>query len=435
MRRFIFILTAIILSGFSILSNQRTIPDTKENRILAAKQYLKAVPVEDIIEDVVENRALELPEDKRAKFKNLIQEETRLEAVRRIIVTVMIKHFNTAEIEALADFYEKPEGQSILHKYSEYTAELMPAIQEEILQAMSSVNAVKTDLFWPIRMKEYTADIADEKIIADYDFKNKGPQSVTIKSVSTSCGCTTAKLNKKVFQPGENGTITAIFYIGDRVGYHSELIKVETDEPEKPTVFLELRVTIPELLKITPRYLFWEVGKKAHPKTIQLSFPDNRNIRILGVESTSEIFDAKLIMDDLSKIYVVHLMPLSTSTPVNGKLYITAVVDSHTTRRFPVFLRILPSHPSKIDSTDSSSWSDVLWIDTGSLSDYNESHIPGAILLNEEKWNSQIETVINQWIPGAQIVVYCHRGCRSYQVAQRLREYGFNNIYVIVFVD
>ena len=42
------------------------------------------------------------------------------------------------EINALAAFYASPEGRSITKKFGAYIADVMPAIQEEMAQAMSS---------------------------------------------------------------------------------------------------------------------------------------------------------------------------------------------------------------------------------------------------------------------------------------------------------
>jgi rhodanese-related sulfurtransferase len=210
------------------------------------------------------------------------------------------------------------------------------------------------------------------------------------------------------------------------------VITVVTDEPEEPAVMLELRVEIPELMKMKPRFLFWEVGENTNPKEIRLSSPEEYKVEIMGVESISELFEAELFRDDTNGSHLLRVIPKATSEPINGKIFITAVIGTNTIRRFPVFLRVFPADKRKTDRQDISSWSDVLWIDTGSRVEYRESHIPGAIILNEDEWNNQIESVINRWTPQTRIVVYCHQDCRSYHVAQRLREYGLENIYIIV---
>lgn len=61
---------------------------------------------------------------------------------------------------------------------------------------------------WEKSVLERTAAPADEEAVVEYALTNVGPEAVTIQSVHSSCGCTTAALDKKVYQPGESGRIT-----------------------------------------------------------------------------------------------------------------------------------------------------------------------------------------------------------------------------------
>lgn len=67
---------------------------------------------------------------------------------------------------------------------------------------------------------------------------------------------------------------------------------------------------------------------------------------------------------------------------------------------------------------------DVLWVDARSEAEYVEGHWPGAILLNEDAWESYLGNFIVAWEPGQLVVVYCgEEACHSSQaVAQRLAE-------------
>ncbi len=77
---------------------------------------------------------------------------------------------------------------------------------------------------------------------------------------------------------------------------------------------------------------------------------------------------------------------------------------------------------------------EVLWVDARSRDDYEEAHVPGALLLNEDAWDDLLFDFFDRWHPGRKVVVYCgSRGCRaSHQVAERLREEtGDDEIYVL----
>lgn len=70
----------------------------------------------------------------------------------------------------------------------------------------------------------------------------------------------------------------------------------------------------------------------------------------------------------------------------------------------------------------------VLWVDARPDAQYEADHIPGAILLNEDRWNELLPLVQSKWVEVGmpRIVVYCSsQSCAaSHEVAKRLRETG-----------
>lgn len=77
---------------------------------------------------------------------------------------------------------------------------------------------------------------------------------------------------------------------------------------------------------------------------------------------------------------------------------------------------------------------EVLWIDARPAPAYEARHVPGAILLNEDLWESGFEEVIFRWSPDQTVVVYCDAAsCHASEaVARQLRhELGAGNIYFL----
>ena len=96
------------------------------------------------------------------------------------------------------------------------------------------------------------------------------------------------------------------------------------------------------------------------------------------------------------------------------------------------------NHPNAIPEVSvatASGWGQaVLWIDARSQTEYEKAHIPSAMLLNEENWDSLLSAVLDVWQPGVRIVVYCNsQSCHSSQeVAKRLREeVDLADVYVL----
>lgn len=70
-------------------------------------------------------------------------------------------------------------------------------------------------------------------------------------------------------------------------------------------------------------------------------------------------------------------------------------------------------------------WGDrTVWIDARPEDEFAQNHIPGAILLNEDKWNELLPQLLAVWTPDKNVVVYCSSlSCNaSREVAKKLRE-------------
>jgi rhodanese-related sulfurtransferase len=80
----------------------------------------------------------------------------------------------------------------------------------------------------------------------------------------------------------------------------------------------------------------------------------------------------------------------------------------------------------------------VLWIDARPDADFAKAHIPGALALNEDRWDDLLPAVLDHWEDhwdaNRKIVVYCSSlSCQtSRDVARRLREEGnLPNVFIL----
>jgi rhodanese-related sulfurtransferase len=75
----------------------------------------------------------------------------------------------------------------------------------------------------------------------------------------------------------------------------------------------------------------------------------------------------------------------------------------------------------------------VLWVDARSPKEYEAEHVPGAILLNLEDWDTLFPSFLEEWEPDEKVVVYCSStACQlSHEVAQRLKQSGISPVFVL----
>ncbi len=83
----------------------------------------------------------------------------------------------------------------------------------------------------------------------------------------------------------------------------------------------------------------------------------------------------------------------------------------------------LGPHPiAEVDVQTAANTQDVLWIDARSREQFDAGHVPGAMLLNQQEWETLLPGVVEAWSPGRPVIVYCgSRRCEdAHLVAQRL---------------
>ena len=123
----------LVMSCASLTSHAE---DSAATRQAAMERYLRAVPMTKLMEDTYSEMAKQLPSDQRSKFISGMRQIVRVESIERIAKAAMLKHFTTAELNALADFYSSKDGASAVSKFGVYTADVMPLLQQEIQRAV-----------------------------------------------------------------------------------------------------------------------------------------------------------------------------------------------------------------------------------------------------------------------------------------------------------
>ena len=66
----------------------------------------------------------------------------------------------------------------------------------------------------------------------------------------------------------------------------------------------------------------------------------------------------------------------------------------------------------------------VIWVDARPNEEFARDHVPGALSLNEDRWNELLPQFLAAWSPGKRVVVYCSaESCDlAREAAERLRK-------------
>lgn len=82
-----------------------------------------------------------------------------------------------------------------------------------------------------------------EKVSWQFVFENKGTTDLVLQTVSTTCGCTVSRYDKKPVKPGETGTVEAIFDTSGWNGMQTKTITVKSNA-SVPVVILKIMAEV-----------------------------------------------------------------------------------------------------------------------------------------------------------------------------------------------
>lgn len=168
---------------------------------------------------------------------------------------------------------------------------------------------------WARKMfTEYVHDFKEvnlgEKPEYRFKIKNIYKEDITIRSVSSSCGCTIATPTKKVLKMYEEGEILCQFNspaVG--TGFKQATVTVRFDKPFVGECQLTVRGTIVSggISFSPPEIEFGQVTEGNFPvKTIKISASGNPGLRVLDVKSTSGAIKVLSVRETLRRGQLVN---------------------------------------------------------------------------------------------------------------------------------
>jgi hypothetical protein len=203
-----------------------------------------------------------------------------------------------------------------------------------------SVAPLYAQLEWKRQVIGYNATLEQESVTALYHFRNEGTTPVEILAMKSSCGCTVPELEKKIYEPGEAGTIRVKFSFEGRTGPQEKRVQVTTTDPVNPITVLVLNVNIPLFVSVEPQLIFWTRGETATPKTAVITVQGENSIEILSANSSSDSFEIELSTVEKGRSYILTVIPKSTDVAAQGKIELLSNVGTESPRKVHVALQV-----------------------------------------------------------------------------------------------
>lgn len=198
-------------------------------------------------------------------------------------------------------------------------------------------------LNWANTVHKEKATLEDTETVARFRFTNSGKNTVKITSIHSSCGCTTADLEKRVYAPGESGEIEAVFIYGTRTGKeHKVITVVEEENGDERSTMLEIFVEIPESVSFKPMIQYWKIGSQADARPIVVTLAEGFAGKPVSARMYSEKtnFSVSQPVKMPDGTYHVTVTPLSTDETLTEAGEILIQVEGNNDRKLMFYVSV-----------------------------------------------------------------------------------------------
>jgi len=144
----------------------------------------------------------------------------------------------------------------------------------------------------------------DQRQIAYFPFRNVGQQRLVIRQVKTTCGCTSPKLEKTEYEPGETGQIEVHFNPARKSGRVRQRITVISNDSQQDQIQLNLNTTVIRRVIIDPPVInFHQAGRSQKTTKILTIAGRGEGFKIEKLSfANPNLFEAKILGDKMVEI-------------------------------------------------------------------------------------------------------------------------------------
>jgi hypothetical protein len=173
----------------------------------------------------------------------------------------------------------------------------------------------------------------DTRITHDFKFTNVGPGTLNILEAKGSCGCTVPALAKKTYAPGESGSIKVEFNPHNRRGPQHTTVTVTTDDPQHPTVILEIKSEVKPVVSFEPQMIAIGVTPRGTPKTFSTKIVSRvMDLKFLSATPNLGMLEAKLGEPKQVEVNGEKMIEVPLDVTVKGDAAVGPVVGNVSVR-------------------------------------------------------------------------------------------------------
>ncbi|MCA9233185.1 MAG: DUF2059 domain-containing protein [Planctomycetales bacterium] len=132
-----FMAVSVLLTVLLVPIASTAAEDTPEARREAVEKYLAIMPLPEMLREMTEEIAKQIPEEQRPHFFDVMNNKIDIPKIEAAAKESLARHLTLAELNHLIAYMEAPEGKSAMKKMKYYMADVMPTMQGEIRRVLA----------------------------------------------------------------------------------------------------------------------------------------------------------------------------------------------------------------------------------------------------------------------------------------------------------
>ena len=210
-----------------------------------------------------------------------------------------------------------------------FNTKLLPAqnISSDDKNTDNSTSVKKPEIFFANPDFNFGKIYKGNKVEHVFKFKNQGNDTLEIKKVKPSCGCTAVMLSNNTILPGNTGEVKATFNSGNYRGNVKKTIAVLSNDPDTPSHKLTISGKIIEEISIKPRNInFGSIRvDNQSDKTVKVSIKSQSgpDFKITKATSSKPFVEASATADQKGEYTIVaKLKDYNKIGRFSGKIFL-----------------------------------------------------------------------------------------------------------------
>lgn len=199
------------------------------------------------------------------------------------------------------------------------------------------------ELEWDQTKVEIELQPGETETQAEFNFTNKGKDTVHIDRIQTSCGCTGSILDQKEIEPGQSATIIGTFKAKNRKGLNHNRLQVFTKGKSTPVQTLHMLVQVPQLINANPTIVYWNRSTEKTARQIQIEIDERYLSEISAIEYNTELLSIKQDKDPSGTFdHILTVTPQSYDRRMRDSVIIKAEGENGLSTETKVYVFVQP---------------------------------------------------------------------------------------------